>query len=135
MNPEIFGTRPTKKEFMKVSIVTNTMFMIMSTSSNSDNLAPYSGEKGDSSYINKYLHALQTYNKDLLWAFVPFSSLNSVHFMPVPFAVFAKFYEQICHRKEEEKFQVLEDLCRKSVYIPTIITQKSEGRSFNMRFN
>jgi len=132
VNSEIFETRPTKKECMKVSIVTNAMFMIMSTSSNFDNLAPYSGEKDDSSYINKYLRALKKYNKDLLWAFVPFFSLYSIHFMPVPLTVFAQFYEVMSNRNEEEKFQVLEDLCRKSVYIPTIITQKSEGASFNM---
>jgi len=131
-NSEIFGTRPTKKEGLKVSIVTNTMFMIMSTSSNFDNLAPYSGEKSDSSYINKYLRALKKYNKDLVWTFVPFFSLYSTHFMPVPLTVFAQFYEGAANHKEEEKFQVLEALCRKSVYIPTIITQKSEGGSFNM---
>jgi len=132
VNSENFATRPTKKECMKVSIVTNTMFMIMSTSSNSNNLAPYSGEKGDSSYINKYLRALRKYNKDLLWAFVPFFSLYTLHFMPVPLAAFAQFYEVTTNRKEEEKFQILEDLCRKSAYIPTIITQTSEGGAFNM---
>ena len=51
---------------------------------------------------------------------------------PVPLAVFAQFYEVTTNRKEEEKFQILEDLCRKSAYIPTIITQTSEGGSFNM---
>jgi len=126
------GPRPTKQECIKVSTIANAMFMIMSTSSNFDNLEPYSGRKDDSSYINKYLRALKQYNKDVLWTFVPYFSLYTVHFMPIPLAVFANFYQTTTRHTEVEKFQVLAKLCRESVYIPTIIIQKPDDFAFNM---